>query len=245
MPCRSILILLLVSTLGACGKAPEQSTEVIALRQAAVAMPEHHAAEVAQSILEAGGNAVDAAIAAAFVLAVTFPEAGNIGGGGFMLFYVDGEAQFLDYREKAPLRGERDMYLGGDGEVVEGASLVGPLRAAWRGYEIVTALPPSSGGIALITLLKMRELLAEDFAGHAHNSPHYVHLIAEMEKRVFADRAEYLGDPDFVDTRQDELLADAYIARRASEVDPLSISTLVHCQVLIVDIRDNQYLTVH
>ena len=90
----------------------------------------------------------------------------------------------------------------------------------------MTVPPPSSGGIALISLLKMRDILDNEFEGVPHNSPQYVHLIAEMEKRVFADRAEYLGDPDFVDTRQDELLADDYIARRAAEVDRESISSL-------------------
>jgi gamma-glutamyltranspeptidase/glutathione hydrolase len=318
-------------------------------------MPEHNAAVVAQSILEEGGNAVDAAVAAALVLAVTFPEAGNIGGGGFMLVHFKGENAFLDYREKAPLAAERDMYLDDDGEVIEGASLVGPLavgvpgtiaglweahqrygqvpwidlvtpaialaedgfimptflaeliveyrewmaptnfwtyfgdavagkrfrqpelaetlqrlandgpddfyrgetaqliadyveregglitledldayeavwrepiRAVWRDYDLVTVPPPSSGGIALVTLLKMRDKLDAEFEGVGHNSPQYVHLIAEMEKRVFADRAEYLGDPDFVDTRMDELLSDTYITRRAAEVDTQSISTL-------------------
>ena len=96
-------------------------------------MPEHNAAVVAQSILEEGGNAVDAAVAAALVLAVTCPEAGNIGGGGFMLVHFEGENAFLDYREKAPLAAERDMYLDDDGEVIEGASLVGPLAVGVPG----------------------------------------------------------------------------------------------------------------
>ena len=350
-----LFVIFLVTAACGQGEAPKPVVAESPLRQAAVAMPEHHAAVVSEAVIESGGNAVDAAVASAFVLAVTFPEAGNIGGGGFMLVYMDNEAAFLDYREKAPLGADRDMYLDANGEVIEGASLVGakaagvpgtvaglwaahqrygsmpwadlvmpavvlardgfiaptslvervgdydewfastnfmryfgtmqpgerfrqpelaatlqriaddgpagfydgetaaliadetarsgglitledlatyepvwrePLRAYWREYEILTAPPPSSGGIALISLLKMRDALDSEFEGADHNSPRYVHLIAEMEKRVFADRAEYLGDPDFVDVRQDELLADEYIARRAAEVDPDAISSL-------------------
>ncbi|MGH8135708.1 MAG: gamma-glutamyltransferase [Steroidobacteraceae bacterium] len=321
---------------------------------AAVAMPDRYSAEVAAHVLASGGNAVDAAIASAFVLAVTAPEAGNIGGGGFMLAQFDGKATFLDFRETAPERATRDMYLDTHGEVIEGASLNGhravgvpgtvaglwaahrkygkrpwnelvapsialaengfeippmleklkndelprlkdvanfvryfgglhagdtfrqpelaatlrriaadgaagfyegeparlllaemrrggglvtaadlaayqprwrePLTAKWREYEIVSAPPPSSGGFAVIQLLKMKDALANDFAGLAHNSPQYIHLTAEMERRVFADRAEYLADPDFVPQRVEELIADDYVARRAAEVNPVSIS---------------------
>jgi len=328
--------------------------------QAAYAMPDQNAAEVVERILSSGGNAVDAAIAAAFVLAVTFPEAGNIGGGGFMLARVDGENHFLDYREKAPLKATRDMYLDASGEYVEKSSLVGiraagvpgtvaglweahqkfgtrpwseliapavvyaklgfvvhpkkaaaiegsiewfegkvnfaehfgamatqrvfkqpdlarvleriaeygpqdfysgetatlllaqsdregglisardlqeyeavwrePLLAEWQGYQIVTAPPPSSGGFAVIQLLKMKAELDKEFKGLELNSAQYIHLIAEMEKRVFADRAEYFGDPDFVDVPIDELINPAYIKRRALEVKPDSISQIEHAQ---------------
>jgi gamma-glutamyltranspeptidase/glutathione hydrolase len=74
-------------------------------------MPDSYSADAAQGILQRGGNAVDAAIAAQFVLAVTLPEAGNIGGGGFMLVYKDQVRDFIDYREQAPLLAHRDMYL--------------------------------------------------------------------------------------------------------------------------------------
>ncbi|NBU26618.1 MAG: gamma-glutamyltranspeptidase, partial [Gammaproteobacteria bacterium] len=93
-----------------------------------------------------------------------------------------------------------------------------PLRFSWRGQQVVTAPPPSSGGIALAQLLGMREALAPAFAGLAHNSAGYVHLLAEMMKRVFADRAEYLGDPDFLQVPVSQLVDPAYIARRAAEV---------------------------
>ena len=115
---KTFVVLLLVPALHACTSSHLQSnSEVKAakpvkeLAQAAYAMPDKYAARVVHEILDDGGNAVDAAIAAAFVLAVTFPEAGNIGGGGFMLAHMDGENHFLDYREKAPLTASRDMYL--------------------------------------------------------------------------------------------------------------------------------------
>jgi gamma-glutamyltranspeptidase/glutathione hydrolase len=326
-------------------------------RQAAVAMPDRYGAEVSEAILEAGGNAVDAAIAAGFTLAVTYPEAGNIGGGGFMLIHIKGETTFVDYRETAPLAAHRDMYLDEQGEVIPGASLIGhravgvpgtvagfraahqrygtlpwedlvmpavriaeegfvvpeslgsgmktmdewfgektnfnryfghleagelfrqpelaatlkriaaegpadfyegetaklivaemergdglislddlagykavwrePLRAEWRGYEIVAAPLPSSGGFAVIQLLKIKDYINHEFEGLAHNSPQYIHLVAEIEKRVFADRAEYLGDPDYVDTRIERLMSEEYIMQRAAEIDPENISTIV------------------
>jgi gamma-glutamyltranspeptidase/glutathione hydrolase len=320
----------------------------------AIAMPDRYSAAVAEEILDDGGNAVDAAIAAAFVLAVTYPEAGNIAGGGFMLLRLGENSAFLDFREIAPAAAMRDMYLDASGEVVEGASLNGhravavpgtvaglqaaherygsrpwrellapaigyaeegievpqllvdrvrdelprlagvesfaryfghlrpgqtlrqpdlaaalrriarhgvagfyegetarliademrrgggiitaddlaayrprwrePLRSRWRDHEILAAPPPSSGGFAVIQLLKMKDALAPSFAGLAHNSAQYIHLTAEMEKRVFADRAEYGGDPDFVRQPVEELIADDYVAARAAEVNSAAIS---------------------
>ncbi len=330
------------------------------LREAAFAMPDNYAAQVVEQILRDGGNAVDASIAAAFVLAVTFPEAGNIGGGGFMLARMDGEDYFLDYREKAPLTASRDMYLDSSGAVIPKSSLVGiraagvpgtvdgmwrahkkfgtmpwakllspairfaeqgfevhpkkakailgtiewfngevnfaehfgamasekvfvqpdlanvlrriarygpkdfyngktaklllaqsekdnglitaddlesyesvwrePLVGNWRDYKVITAPPPSSGGFAVIQLLKMKEYLDTNFKGLEVNSAQYIHLIAEMEKRVFADRAEYFGDPDFVDIPIDELISEPYIRKRANEVNIDTISELQHAR---------------
>lgn len=329
-------------------EAPEQ------WRQAAVAMPDRYGAEVGETILAAGGNAVDAAVAAGFALAVTFPEAGNIGGGGFMLIHMNGENLFVDYREKAPLAADRDMYLDENGDVIPDASLIGhlsvgvpgtvagfwaahqkfgslpwkdlvmpavqlaedgfvvpeklgggmlstlekyegktnfgkyfgdlaagkthrqpelaatlrriadngpdgfyrgetadlivaemargnglitledleayeakwrdPLIADWRGYSVVAAPPPSSGGFALIQLLKIKDYTEHYFADVPHNSAQYIHLVAEIEKRVFADRAEFLGDPDFVDNRIEELISEEYIRARAEEINPDAIS---------------------
>lgn len=341
--------------LAACAPA-DQTSSITPVSPAAFAMPDRYGADVAELVLRAGGNAVDAAIATAFSLAVTFPEAGNIGGGGFMLIYVDGQSYFLDYREVAPAAASRDMYLDENGDVVPGLSRVGhratgvpgtvagmwaahqrfgsmawaellapaidlaengfvadkmlaartkrkrktyagktnfdryfgkleagavfsqpelaetlrriaangragfyqgetavyfvdemkrgggligrddlieyrpvwrePLKASWRDYQLLSAPPPSSGGFAIIQLLKMKDHLAGEFDGLDHNSAQYVHLIAEMEKRVFADRAEYFGDPDFVDVPIDKLIADDYIEARAAEVDRDAISSI-------------------
>jgi gamma-glutamyltranspeptidase/glutathione hydrolase len=351
---------LLLSWLAACDRAgesiPETQDEAAPIASAAVAMPDRYGADVSESILRQGGNAVDAAIAAGFTLAVTFPEAGNIGGGGFMLVHMDGESSFLDYRETAPLAAHRDMYLDANGDVIENASLIGhraagvpgtvagfwaahqrfgslpweslimpavelaesgfiapqslvdhiqslhdwfgdqtnffdyfggmqsgelfrqpelartlrriaelgpdgfyrgktaelivaqmdrgegligsddlqqyaavwrdPLRADWRDFEIVSAPPPSSGGFAVIQLLKIKDYVDHFFADVTHNSAQYVHLVAEIEKRVFADRAEYLGDPGYFDVPIDQLLTEEYIQQRAQEIDPDRISRL-------------------
>ncbi|MFT6790681.1 MAG: gamma-glutamyltranspeptidase/glutathione hydrolase [Pseudoalteromonas rhizosphaerae] len=325
--------------------------------QAAVAMPDSYSSDVARAILEQGGNAVDAAIAAQFVLAVTLPEAGNIGGGGFMLIQKDGQGDFIDYRETAPIAAHRDMYLDDKGNVVANKSIYGihasgvpgsvagmwlahqkhgtldwktlvepavklaeqgfivhpklassieryiarmakkdvtinfadyfasakanqnfkqpelaatlkrireqgkagfyegetakiiadfmaehggiitqadlkayqaksrtPMKAAWNGYQVLTSPPPSSGGIAIIQWLKMYEL-TKSKAGLEHNSTAYIHLLAEIGKRVFADRAEYLGDPDFFDVPKSELIAMDYLKKRSSIITLDKIST--------------------
>jgi gamma-glutamyltranspeptidase/glutathione hydrolase len=343
----------------ACGNEPEQPAPQ-PRGPAAVAMPDTFAAQVAEDVLAAGGNAVDAAVAVGFSLAVTLPEAGNIGGGGFMLIHHEGKSDFVDYREKAPLAAHRDMYLDEEGNVIEGASRVGhlaagvpgsvaglwaahdrygslpwaelvepaiklardgfvvheklaanvergtrkfdgktnfadyfgtavagevfkqpeladtlqriaengrdgfylgktadliaaemergdgliahedlasyeavwrePLRAEWRGLELLSSPPPSSGGFAVVQLLKMKDYLAHEFEGLAHNSPKYIHLIAEIEKRVFADRAEYLGDPDYSDVPMDKLLSETYLQARAREVNIDAISTILEVE---------------
>jgi gamma-glutamyltranspeptidase/glutathione hydrolase len=329
-----------------------------ALLAGAVAAPDRFGAEAAREVLKAGGNAVDAAVATGFALAVTYPEAGNLGGGGFMTLYVDGKAYFLDYRETAPGAATADMYLDDKGEVIPNLSLVGdkasgipgtvrglyeahkrfgklswaqdlapairlasrgfvvtpemvalrddgrkrfvgrtnfdryflgmkagqrfrqpelaatlrliaaggdkaffegrtadlivaqmgrgpvkglitkddlknykavwrePIRAEWRGIEVMTAPPPSSGGVALVQMLGMKQDAEPLFRGVALNSPQYLHLISEIEKRVFADRAEYLGDPDFVNVPVSSLIDPAYIAGRATEIDPVEPSKL-------------------
>jgi gamma-glutamyltranspeptidase/glutathione hydrolase len=315
----------------------------------AVAVPDSYSADAAQQIFAAGGNAVDAAVAIAFTLAVTSPDAGNLGGGGFMTVFMDGKPYFLDYRERAPQQATRDMYLDDKGNLVPGMSEVGhravavpgtvdglwqaqqrfgklkwkqvlapairyatdgfqvepwlqqrhdaaaksfagktnfdayfsnlkagvtyrqpelaqtlsriagdggrefyegrtadliaqqmfghglitkqdliqykavwrqPLTADWNGYRIVTAPPPSSGGVGLVQMLKMKADLKPAFDGLALNSAPYIHLIAQIEDRVFADRQQYPGDPDSYKVPVDKLIDDAYLAQRADEVKP-------------------------
>ncbi|MGN8251721.1 gamma-glutamyltransferase [Pseudomonas sp. SMV7] len=330
------------------------SVHAATLEGGAVAAPDQYGAQVAADILKKGGNAVDAAVATAFTLAVTYPEAGNIGGGGFMTLFVDGKPYFLDYREVAPKAATRNMYLDDKGEVIENLSLVGaraagvpgtvmglweahqkfgklpwselltpaigyakngfkvaekqyqyrndaqgmfktatnfndyfgnmkvgqlfkqpemaqtleriadkgvsefyqgktadllvaqmqadkglitkqdlqdykavwrePMAVSWRGNVVYTAPPPSSGGVALAQLLGIKENRAADFKGVAHNSAQYIHLLAEIEKRVFADRADYLGDPAFTQVPVTQLVAKDYLAKRAAQVNPKAIS---------------------
>lgn len=345
-PFRSAFVLLCLVLAASPAGAATRGTA--ALSTPAVATPDEFASRTALAVMRRGGNAVDAAVATAFVLAVTYPEAGNIGGGGFMMIYMHGQPAFVDYRETAPAAATRDMYLDDQGNVIKDASTIGaraagvpgtvaglwlahkrfgkrpwrellqpairlarqgftaplhmaqrveealptyagrtnfdryfghvhgaetfrqpelaatlsriaaagarefyhgrtarllvaqmkkdgglisakdladyqarwrdPLVADWRDLKLLTAPLPSSGGFALIELLKMHDALASRFAGLAFNSTQYVHLIAEMEKRVFADRAEYLGDPDFVKVPIERLIEPDYIQRRASEV---------------------------
>ncbi|MGF6505575.1 gamma-glutamyltransferase [Paraburkholderia sp. 32] len=332
----------------AVAKAPAK-TQPAVLAGSAIAVPDSYSADAAEQIFNEGGNAVDAAAAIAFTLAVTFPDAGNIGGGGFMTLYVDNKPYFLDYRERAPLAATKNMYLDDKGEIIKGMSLVGyravgvpgtvdgmwqaqrrfgklkwqqvlapaihyardgfvvapqlqklrddaaknfagrtnfdtyfgnlkqgvtfrqpdlaavlqrisdqgakdfytgktadliaasmrghglitkadlaqykavwrePVQANWNGYRVITAPPPSSGGVGLVQLLKMKADIAPEFKNVPLNSVQYVHLIAELEKRVFADRAQYLGDPDFYKVPVAQLIDDPYLAKRAAEVDP-------------------------
>jgi gamma-glutamyltranspeptidase/glutathione hydrolase len=300
------------------------------------------AAKVGLDILKKGGNAVDAAVAVQFALAVTFPEAGNIGGGGFMVYRsAKGEANTLDFREKAPAAASPNMYLDSAGNVVNGMSLsthqasgvpgavagmveahskYGRLKweelvqpaidlarngfkltkrgaddlnhtgaefrrlnpgknylikdtpwqegdqlvqedlaktlelirdkgrdgfydgtvadeivtemqsgkglitkadlqnyhAIWRkaltgsykAYKIITMPPPSSGGVALLQLLQSVEKYPLTHWGRNRDST--VQLMVEAERRVYADRSKYLGDPDFYKVPVDSLLSPAY-----------------------------------
>ena len=362
-PYRLILLSLLSLFFLGCEQSSQTASDVSHSRNAkteygyaAIATPDNFGSDVSQEILSKGGNAVDAAIATGFALAVTYIDAGNIGGGGFMTIKMNDEVAFLDYREKAPKAAHRDMYLDENGDVIEYSTLIGgqavgvpgtvagfwkahqrfgklsweelvnpaiklaeegflpakilvddiqsmkdwfkdktnfskyflsinasenfkqpelantlrriakfgaddfysgetakliveqmkesdglitmedlnsyeavwrePLRSNWRNYEVISAPPPSSGGFAIIQLLKMKDYLDHFFSGLEHNSAQYIHLVAEMEKRVFADRAEYLGDPDFFDVDIEKLISEEYIARRALEVNPNAISSV-------------------
>jgi gamma-glutamyltranspeptidase/glutathione hydrolase len=350
------LTLCLFLIIQGCDLTAQKKDEIDHNSYAAIATPDNFGTDVAQEILNKGGNAVDAAVATGLALAVTYIDAGNIGGGGFMTIKMDDEIAFIDYREKAPKAAHKDMYLDQDGNVIEYSTLIGgqaagvpgtvsgfwkahqrfgklpwkelvepaiklaeegffpakilvddihemrdwfkdktnfeqyflhidtkkkfkqpelaetlrriaefgaedfyfgktaeliveqmknsnglitmedlnayeavwrkPLRARWRDYEIISSPPPSSGGFAIIQLLKMKDYLQHYFINLDHNSAQYIHLVAEMEKRVFADRAEYLGDPDFFDIDIETLISEDYIAKRALEVNPDSISAI-------------------
>ena len=113
LPPRSVLsVLLLLAT------APGQGREPVRARQAMVVAQEPLAAGAGVEVLRRGGNVIDAAVAVGFALAVTHPSAGNLGGGGFLLArFEGGEKLFLDFRERAPGRASRDMYLDEDGEL--------------------------------------------------------------------------------------------------------------------------------
>src|ERR1700722_11306355 len=118
---RSRIASALLMTVSLMARQPERA------RHAMVVTQEPLAADVGLRVLQAGGNAMDAAVAIGFALAVTYPFAGNIGGGGFLLArFADGRSTFVDFREKAPLAATRNMYLDSKGNVSDD-SLVG-----WR-----------------------------------------------------------------------------------------------------------------
>jgi gamma-glutamyltranspeptidase/glutathione hydrolase len=303
-------------------------------------------------VLKQGGNAVDAAVATELALAVCYPEAGNIGGGGFMIIRTaKGEYAAIDYREKAPLKAYRDMYLDKTGNVIEGISTVThlasgvpgtvdgiitahsrfgrlpfskiiqpaidlaekgfpvtksqaaslnsgrknfiernpgntafvrdsmwkegdilvqtelaatlklirdngregfysgktaelitaemkrgngiispedlaeyrsvwrePLTGNYRGNRIITIPPPSSGGVTLLQLLGICENY--DLSDTGFHSPDAIHLIIEAERRAFADRAEFMGDPDFVKIPLKGLTERNYLKKRMASFDP-------------------------
>jgi gamma-glutamyltranspeptidase/glutathione hydrolase len=310
---------------------------------------------VGADVLREGGNAIDAAVATAFALEVTYPRAGNLGGGGFAVIRLaDGRVTSIDFREVAPARATRGLLLDAAGCVVPGRSTVGylasgvpgtvaglaladqkygsgrlswaqlieparrlasrgfavtpaldrdlrgaekllaqfpesrriylrdgrlyragelfrqpdlgvtltrlqrhgprefytgrtarsiaddmaahgglitgadlaayravervPLRGSYRGYEVVTMPPPSSGGIALLQMLGMLE--PHDVGALGLDSAAKIHLFAEVMRRAFRDRAEFVGDPDFVQVPVAALLDPAYLARRMSDFDP-------------------------
>jgi gamma-glutamyltranspeptidase/glutathione hydrolase len=334
------------------------SKEPVRARKAMVASTSEIASRVGTDVMRQGGNAVDAAVAVSLALAVTWPSAGNLGGGGFMLVRkADGTAEALDYRERAPLAATRDMYLDAQGSVVKGMSTEGyravavpgtlaglmmahkrhgkmpwadlveparklaaegfvvpfhlhrslqlqstrerlknfpesvrifqrdgkfyemgetfvqpelaavlariktnprdfyegetarliaadmkanggiltledlrtyeptlriPLRTTYRGHEILTMPPPSSGGIALIEMLNMLE--AYDLKAMGWGSAQYTHTLVEVMRRAFADRAQFLGDTDFVKVPVSALTSVKYAAERRATIDPARAS---------------------
>ncbi len=312
------------------------------------------ASETGVQILKQGGNAVDAAVATAFALAVTWPSAGNIGGGGFLVYHGEnGQATTFDFREKAAIAATEDMYLGLNGRVQNNSNHIGmlavgvpgtvaglfkahqelgslpwaelvapavemardgipinyslqtgfersanrfrqypssakkffksdgsfyqlgetwvqpdlahtleliqrngrdgfylgenaerladfmannggliteedlakyeaierePIKGSYRGFDIVSMPPPSSGGVALVEMLNILE--DYDLSEMGHNSADYLHVLTETMRRAYADRAEHLGDPDFnEDIPISRLLDKEYAAKLRSTIN--------------------------
>ena len=280
-------------------------------RHAMVATAHHDATQAGVSILRAGGNAVDAAVAVAYALAVVDPCCGNIGGGGFMLIRLhDGRERFVDFRETAPLRATPTMFLDRYGNVrtqalrkgwlavgvpgtvagmeaarrefgtmsrqrlmapaialarefnpqlartlglvAKGGSAAfyrGPIASAivrasnanggiltlhdfseyrveeprpihctFDGYDLIAAPPPSSGGVTLCEILNI--LAPYPLPAWGWHDLRFLHCATEAERRAFADRNAYLGDPDFVPNPVVQLLAPSYAAKLRSEILP-------------------------
>ena len=318
---------------------------------AVVASIDEMASKAGVEIMRQGGNAVDAAVATGFALAVVYPQAGNLGGGGFMLLRTaDGKTHFIDFREEAPAAATAGMYLDAQGNVIPGASEYGykaigvpgsvaglvyaekkygklplpqvmapairlarsgfvltwqqaqdlredshladypesrkifqrdgnfykqyeifrqpdlahtleriakdpddfyhgamaselaaaiqkggglltvddlaryqvkerePVRGTYRGYEVISAPPPSSGGIVLIESLNILE--GYDLGKAGSRSAESVHLTAEAFRRAFFDRAEFLGDPDFSKLPVAQLTDKKYAEAWRATIDP-------------------------
>src|SRR6202166_1450378 len=123
---KSLILLLMAAVAVFAEPVAFGSTEPVHAAHGIVVSVHELASRAGVEMMQAGGNAVDAAVATGFALAVVHPPAGNIGGGGFMLIRMaDGKTHFIDYREKAPAAATRDMYLDAQGNVIEGASDIG------------------------------------------------------------------------------------------------------------------------
>lgn len=346
-----VFALLFAVTLVACTPGKKEMVAGLITDSAMVVTAHPLASKVGVDILRRGGNAIDAAIATQLALAVVYPSAGNIGGGGFMILRMkDGRLDALDYREKAPGNASTNMYLDEVGGVVSGLSQKGHLahgipgtvaglvaahskygtlpwaqlvqpaidlalngftltkleaeglndiqeelikynsieptflinnwstgdsikfedlghtlerirdhgaagfyegktaddivaemergkgiitledlkkyQAVWRQplvgqykeFKVITMPPPSSGGVALLQLLKSVEPYPVNEWGH--NTVKTVHLMTEAERRAYADRAVYLGDPDFFTVPVDRLTSTMYVNERMSDFNP-------------------------
>ena len=330
------------------GETPQvDKTHGLIAEKAMVVSAREEASKIGVSIMKQGGNAFDAMIATDLALLVSYPVAGNIGGGGFMVFRTkDGSTGSLDFREKAPLAATKNMYLDADGTVNSDASKIGALAvgipgtvaglfevhqklgslpfekliepaiqlalngvvvtekqaqslndhtddfkiannrtilldkvwkkgdtikylklaetlkrikangrdefykgetaniivdqvqelggiitkedlasyvAVWRdpitfmykGHKIISMPPPSSGGICLAQILKSIE--PYNVEQYTHNSTKYIQVIVEAERRAYADRSYFLGDPDFVNIPTDSLMSEHYLSKRMSD----------------------------
>ena len=344
---KKLVLLFIVSFLvTSCQKESQDSEKVTGLitEKAMVVSARFEASRIGTEILKKGGNAFDAMMATELALAVAYPYAGNIGGGGFMVYRKnDGEIGALDYREKAPLAATRDMYLDKEGNIIKGKSTVGATavgvpgtvagvfkaqekfgllsvkeilspvialakkgvivtkkqedrikkfkkafetvnskrilflrdwkegdiikykalaitleriskngrdefykgktakvlaqfiqdnggiiteedlakyEAKWRtpvtfeydGLKVISMSPPSSGGVCLAQI--MNGIESYDLHTYGHNSLKSMQVITEAERRAYADRSYFLGDPDFVSIPTDTLLSKTYSKER-------------------------------
>src|SRR5947209_3715592 len=147
-----LLIRLLMAAMAICAATLAfAATEPVHAQHGIVVSVHELASRAGVDIMQAGGNAVDAAVATGFALAVVHPPAGNIGGGGFMLIRMaDGKTHFIDYREKAPAAATADMYLDKQGNVIEGASEYGYKSMGVRGsVDGMVYAEPKYGKLAL------------------------------------------------------------------------------------------------
>src|SRR5260370_13986095 len=154
-------------------------TEAVHASHGMIATDEDLGSEAGVEILKRGGNAVDAAVAVAFALAVVEPAAGNIGGGGFMLIRLaNGKTTFLDYREVAPAKATRDMYIGKDGKLDEEASVIG--------YKSI-AVPGTVAGLTLALKthgsMKLADVLAPAIRLAENGFPISKRLADELERQ--------------------------------------------------------------
>jgi gamma-glutamyltranspeptidase / glutathione hydrolase len=349
-PHKSLILLLMALLAWAAAPPATASTHPVHAAHAMVVSVHELASHAGVEIMQAGGNAIDAAVATGFALAVVHPPAGNIGGGGFMLIRTaDGKTHFLDYREKAPAAATRDMFLDAQGNVIDGATEIGyksigvpgsvagmvyaeqkfgkltlkqamapaiklardgyaltweeaadmhdrhlaefpeshrvfqrngdyykpgeifrqpdlartleriaekpadfyhgslarelaaamqkggglitvddlaryevkerePVRGTYRGYEVISAPPPSSGGTVLIESLNILE--GYDLAKMGARSAQSIHYTTEAFRRAFFDRAEFMGDPDFAKIPVGQLIDKRYAAAWEETIDP-------------------------
>ena len=159
-----VLIRSILATIAGLLVVPLNAFSPVAARHAMVVSSEPFASEAGVEIMKKGGNAVDAAVAVGFALAVTHPFAGNIGGGGFMLIRLaDGRKSFIDYREEAPGKASREMYLGAQGDVIPSASIVGALSVGVPGTVAGMALAEKKyGKLGLAAVLEPAIRLARD-----------------------------------------------------------------------------------
>lgn len=345
----SLLFLSIVACKDTPTKTEEPTIETIpnTAKNAMIVSARAEASAIGISILKQGGNAFDAMMATEMALAVTYPYAGNLGGGGFMVYRLaNGDHGALDYREKAPAAATKDMYLDTDNNVIPNKSTIGAYavgipgtiagvfeahkkfgslpvsqilkpvielatngyvvtekqslkfdqydsifkavngksilyskdlqagdtiknlqlahtlkriskngkdefykgetaqklirflsskggiitaedfaqyQAVWRtpvtfhykDLQVISMSPPSSGGLCLAQIMKMIEPF--DLKNYGHNSLKTIQVITEAERRAYADRSHFLGDPDFVEIPTKHLLSDSYLAERMSD----------------------------